>query len=447
MAADPLIEAQPVKNSGHRMIHHLNRLRALSQSRACFDDKLRRRGVAKQRCRRELEEEVRLEAVGFSHWAQARGGTMVQAAKLLDLKPRTLRQWSADCQPGPLEVIPLGRPPARSDHHQRNAVIRFLDEHRPTVSVCTLQEHFPGMARAELDHLRHRYRRVLHDRYHNTVHVLQWQVPGRVWALDFAEPSEIGSVATLPPIDGLFSYLLAVRDLASGYILAWLPLPDMTATVLLPVLRQLFARYGPPLVLKSDNGPAFRAAQTKSFLDQAGVIPLYSPPQWPVYNGAIEAGIGSLKTRTDLHAAHHGHSATWTSDDLAVAVHEANTQARYHGRKPADAWNARTPIRASERAGFHLTVEGERFRERNDRRIDVLDSLNHWRQSAVDRDVVRRALVRARLFIVPEEANSPTCFLATERHEFSAGYRRDPRCVKLFVWRRQSARGANGRGQ
>ena len=365
-------------------INHRKRLRALSQCPLRFDDKLQRRSVVKQRWRRGLEEEVRQEAVGFSHWAKARGGTMAQAAKLLDLKPRTLRQWSAS-QTNPLQVIPLGRPPARSDPHRRNEVIGFLDHHGPTVSVSTLREYFPGMARAELDHLRHRYRWVLRKRYQDTVPVLRWPIPGRVWALDFAEPSEIGSVDTLPPVDGLFSYLLAVRDLASGYTLAWLPLPEMTATILVPILRQLFARYGPPLVLKSDNGSAFRAIETKRFLEQAHVIPLYSPRRWPRYNGAMEAGIGSLKIRTDMHAALHGRSDLWTSDDLAAAVHQGNTFARYHGLKPVQAWNCRTPIPPGERVRFQLTVQRQRFQVCLDRRIVALDSLNHWRHRAIDR--------------------------------------------------------------
>ena len=57
------------------------------------------------------------------------------------------------------------------------------------------------------------------------------------------------------------------------------------------------------------NGPAFRAEQTKCFLQQAGVHFLFSPSHWPEYNGAIEAAIGSLKRRTVQQAAHHGHAA------------------------------------------------------------------------------------------------------------------------------------------
>ena len=218
-------------------------------------------------------------------------------------------------------------------------------------------------------------------------------VPGRVWALDFAEPSQRGSLTTLPPVDGVFTYLLAVRDLASGYILAWLPLPEMTAELLLPILRQLFRRHGPPPVLKWDNGSAFRAEAIKHFLEETGVIPLYSPPQWPRYNGAIEAGIGSLKTRTDLRAARQGNLGGWTSDDLAAAVFEANTVVRYRANSPADAWTARTPIDSSERVSFQLSTERHRFIERREQKLDMQEHLDHWRYSALDRNAVRRALV------------------------------------------------------
>jgi hypothetical protein len=45
--------------------------------------------------------------------------------------------------------------------------------------------------------------------------VLHWQHPGTVWAMDHAEPHR--------PIDGRWPRILAVRDLASGYQVAWLP--------------------------------------------------------------------------------------------------------------------------------------------------------------------------------------------------------------------------------
>jgi transposase InsO family protein len=351
-----------------------------------------RRGQAGQRRRRVREAEARRQAVDFCRWTQDRGGTMARAADLLNVKARTLRYWSSAEKFHPWQVNCLGRPPTRAPREQRMAVLAGLRE-RPWVSLSDLQARFPALSRAELDDLRRRYGRVLRQRYDETVQVLHWQTPGRVWAMDFAEPAELGGTECLPPVDGLYAYLLAVRDLASGYILAWFPLPDMTAATLLPVLQQLFARQGPPLVLKMDNGSAFRADQTNDFLTQTGVIPLFSPPHWPQYNGAIEAGIGSLKARTDRHAAGQARLDAWTSDDLAAAVLEANTLARYHGGMPTEAWRTRKLITPHEREAVFLEVEQQRVLARAEKKVQVDAAPDHWRDSAIDRLAVPRALV------------------------------------------------------
>jgi len=83
------------------------------------------------------------------------------------------------------------------------------------------------------------------------LHILHWRRPGTVWAIDFAEPPL--------SIEGSFDYLLAVRDLASGMQLLWLPVTDETARTAMAGLEALFRQHGPPLVLKSDNGSAFIA--------------------------------------------------------------------------------------------------------------------------------------------------------------------------------------------
>jgi hypothetical protein len=44
---------------------------------------------------------------------------------------------------------------------------------------------------------------------------------------------------------------------------------------------------GPPLVLKSDNGSAFASQEVQLLLDRNSVIPLFSPPYWPRYNGGV----------------------------------------------------------------------------------------------------------------------------------------------------------------
>jgi transposase InsO family protein len=148
-------------------------------------------------------------------------------------------------------------------------------------------------------------------------------VLGRVWAIDFHGPR--------PAVDGLFPYLLAVRDLSSGQQLLWLPVAQAAAATVVEALRSLFARDDPPLVLKSDNGSAFGALAVQELLHQRGVKNLFSPPRMPRYNGAIEAGIGSLTTRTEQWAARRGHPGEWSWADAAAAQEEANATAGSRG--------------------------------------------------------------------------------------------------------------------
>src|SRR5205823_10693955 len=106
---------------------------------------------------------------------------------------------------------------------------------------------------------------------------LHRQSAGRVWAADFTETSQLAP--DLWPL--AFGSVLAVRDLASGCVLAWEPIPALTEEVACDQLARLFAVHGAPLVLQVDNGSAFRAAFIQTFLEVAGTIPLYSPPAFP----------------------------------------------------------------------------------------------------------------------------------------------------------------------
>ena len=72
-----------------------------------------------------------------------------------------------------------------------------------------------------------------------------------------------------------------------------------TAPPCAAALLSLFALHGAPLVLKTANGSPFGDSAARRYLHGCGVIPLFSPPHTPRYNGSVEAGIGSLKTRTE----------------------------------------------------------------------------------------------------------------------------------------------------
>jgi len=344
--------------------------------------------------RQRLQQRIRQEAVACYHTLQAQGQTLEEVGQRLQLAPRTLRFGEQSCRPEAIALLPVGRPLQRSPVPVRQEILAYLHLAGPGVGVPTLQEHFGDVARAELADLLGRYRAVRRVRGRQCPRVLHWQTPGRVWAADFTEPSRYGSVG-LPPIAGGYPYVLAVRDLASGCMLAWQPVPELTAAVAGVELARLFARHGAPLVLKVDNGSAFRADTFQGILAAAGVVPLYSPPACPSYNGAIEASIGSLQKRTEEQARAQGHGDCWLPADLAAAQDAANTShpRRLNGRTPASVWESRTPLDPVERAVFALTVDRQRFQARGELGIDQEEELDHWRARAVDRQAIERALV------------------------------------------------------
>jgi len=301
-----------------------------------------------------------------------------------------------------LRIHALGRPARRAAVHERNQVIDLLDELGPATGLPTLRAAFPALARAELEDILARYRRVWKKLNVQILHRLRWPVPGRVWAIDFTQ-------APLP-IDGLYPYLLAVRDLASGNQLLWLPVPDMTASVAHDALASLFTTHGAPLVLKMDNGSAFLAEAVQELLEKGTgsesssclspfgaqeVVPLFSPPYFPRYNGSIEAGIGSLKTRTETQAVRAGHPGHWTCDDAAAAQEQANATARPRGEQgptPDDLWRTRATITPQERDLFQATLARRRIEARQEQATPLDAALYPSDQRALDRKAISRTL-------------------------------------------------------
>jgi transposase InsO family protein len=340
------------------------------------------RGFARQRDVRERESTLRGHLVELTRWTSNLGFSLPETAHLLNLSPRTLRDWYADFRIEIPRIQLLGRPTLRSALTERTEVLDVLKELGPATSVATLRDCFPRMPRAELEDLLKRYRRVWRKRYLAATHTLHWQPVGAVWAIDFSEAPRL--------IDGIYPYLLAVRDLASHQQLLWLPVGDMTADTAIEALQMLCTIHGAPLVLKADNGSAFTADITKVFLSPWNVSLLFSPPHTPGYNGSIEAGIGSLKTRTERYATRAGHSGYWTNDDVAAAQAEANATARPQGETdptPNELWQTRRPITPEERELFQATVQ----QKRED--LGEKEDLSNKEERRMQREAIRRALV------------------------------------------------------
>lgn len=347
-----------------------------------------KRGWPAQRPRREAERDVRRQAVDFGHWAGRQGLGHDGAAEALGIAPGTLAFWQHRCREDHLATHSLGRRCRRSHVAMRNAVIDLMNTAGPSIGVPALQTAFPQMARGELENLQRRFRRIwrLDNRYFG--HILHWHRPGAVWAMDHADPPL--------PIDGLWPHLLSVRDLASGCQLLWLPVADETARSTIAGLESLFRQYGPPLVLKCDNGPGFIAEDTRAFLALWRVQPLFSPPYLPSYNGGCEAGNGAQKVRTHQQAALAGRAGCWTADDAEAACRIANEEYYPGGRNQPtrdQRWQVRLPIAEEERAAFGRTLRHEQERACNERHYPLDTDLGLAVQATIDRLAIRRALV------------------------------------------------------
>jgi len=288
--------------------------------------------------------------VAFRQWLAQYGRTRVESAAWLGIAARTLRDWEQ--RPCTAAVVPArGRPVLRSELAARGAVLELLETVGPGVGLAVLAGQFPASPKAELADLLRRYRGVWRRRHGQLLHVLCWQRSGTVWAIDYARPP-------LPLEEG-YNDLLAVRDLASGMQLLWLPVTEATAATTTAALLSLFTIYGAPLVLKLDNGSPLVAAMASELSAQWGVMPLYSPPGCPQYNGAIEAGIGALKVRTHYQAVRQGRPGEWTLADAEAARQEANTLGRpwgAHGPTPAERWDNRQTVTLEEREAFSASV-------------------------------------------------------------------------------------------
>ena len=366
---------------------HMKRLQAICQMPEAFTRTIPRPGPADRQSWQQLQQAIRLQAVHLQQYLAEQGRTCAYSATRLGVPVRTLRQWDQTFRRDHQRLPILGRPKQTTTPEQRAEVFQLLNDRGPGLGLPTVRSHCPGATRAALGEIVNFYRRWWQEQNQVWRHRLHWHRPGAVWAMDFTEPPA--------PIDGRYDYLLAVRDLASGYQLLWWPVTAPTAAVTIEALILLFTIHGAPLVLKSDNGSAFIAEETHQLLQAWQVEVLFSPPRTPSYNGAVEAGNGSLKTRTENQAEASGRPGQWTSADLEAARLQANASRprRLKGRSPQEAWTSRSALTETERQRFQTTVEEERRQARAQKGIPADIALKRPQQASVDRKALPRALV------------------------------------------------------
>ena len=319
-----------------------------------------RYGPAVQVAVRRVERAARQSAVVFSRWAHHRGASRQHVAVALGRTVRTVASWEQGWQVDHLNARPRGRPTHGASVEQRNQVIATLVELGPHTGVPVCQGVFLGLARRQVEDIVHRFKRVEHKRRRRGLARLTWRQPGTVWAMDHSYPPTPICDRRPDALAVQQTRILAVRDLASGYQLAFDPVPDESAEQVVGVLVLLFLLYGPPLVIKADNGGAFDNELVRTMLTQWAVVLLLSPVRRPQYNGSVEAAHGPLKIHTEHQAALAGRPGEWVSGDLAIAREQANQLLRRRGPNgptPHDLWQQRPPITERQRQRFTAAVD------------------------------------------------------------------------------------------
>lgn len=367
--------------------------------------RFRRRRAAENCANRRCEAAERLSILDEVEQAQAAGLAHTAALSEARISSGTWRNWQRWQQEGGPALALRGRPPRSATRYQRQEALRLLAAHGSGLPLQALREHLPDVARAELDDLRRRYAQAVRRRLDRFRGRLAWQRTGVVWSMDFTEPAEF--------VGGTDRWILAIRDLASGYQLSWLSFAQATAQCVVEILAELFVVHGPPLVLKSDNGSQFIAEATLALLAQWSVTPLFNPPRRPAYNGGLERTHPILKGYTAAAAQAQGHGAAWRPEDLATAVASANRFTRRPNASGTadELWSAREPIDDDLRRVFQQTLATERLQARAARGLAPDAALNHYQAAAVDRDAIRDALVKHGLLTIEpkrgQRARSP----------------------------------------
>jgi transposase InsO family protein len=341
-----------------------------------------------QEARRHAEHTVRKRALAFIRVVRFTGGTPAQAADLIGLKPGTLTEWRREMSSGRLGPRKLGRPRVKLSRDVHEVVMALFIVAGGGINYPLLRSLFPFEKPAALKETHQRFTRLGRRAKRLSLATLRWNRVGRVWAMDFFYALD-GK-----PIDNRYKYVLVVRDLVSGAVLLALPCMDRSAASVILALRYLFAAYGPPLVLKTDN--EFDADSMVEFLAHNRVTHLLSPPEFPRYNGAIEAGIGSLKTHVYYEAAVHGHPEEWSSNDVEAGRLRANELARpngFFGASPGRRFDSRRTISEEERAAFEAALQKQEAEVLAQRGLLPFAPLQRQERNAVRRAAIALALV------------------------------------------------------
>jgi transposase InsO family protein len=210
------------------------------------------------------------------------------------------------CQkPGPRKTVPL-------DWTEFYPLLKSLDHGRLRSRATSLlyQRFGASLSRRQLRDLVRDFRQHQLD----TMKHIQWLWSGLAWSLD---ATEYGHWQIIP-----------VQDLASRYRFEPLVCHRLDGRQIANHLEELFQRYGPPLLLKRDNGSPFNNQHIDQLLARYSVLPLNNPPACPRYNGAMEKSIGDLKRSLHRRLSRQPSVPAELWSTVEATIHQLNHRPR-----------------------------------------------------------------------------------------------------------------------
>jgi transposase InsO family protein len=209
----------------------------------------------------------------------------------------------------------------RHPHWSAGKLLGWLRDRAPTTPWPSRSTAHLYLQRAGLVRLRRR-RHVVGPR---TARLVEPTAPNEVWTIDFKGEFKIGA---------RWCYPLTLRDLYSRFVLRCTGRFHHGTADVAPILARVFAEYGLPTRLRSDNGPPFGGAGLAGLSQLAvwwlrlGITLERIAPGHPEQNGAHEQFHGVLKRETAAPPA-----ATWAAQQQRFRrfVHIYNTERPHDG--------------------------------------------------------------------------------------------------------------------
>ncbi len=150
------------------------------------------------------------------------------------------------------------------------------------------------------------------------------------WGIDLTTVTDINLVQHT---------LLAVVDYGSRRCLCLSPINSKHSIVLLIHLFKLFAQFGNPKRIKTDNEAVFKSLLFRSVIKLAGMKQQFSEVACPWQNGRIERMIGTFKERINKLAVRDQKQLNLLLPDYIHWYNMIRPHSHLDGRTPMEVWD------------------------------------------------------------------------------------------------------------